>query len=265
MERWKRLLYYLVINVAVSACTILAVLAVWERVNQSAVLIPTQIVRVITATLPPAAQVNQETAAPASPTAPLAQTEFETYTVRPGDTLGAIAAAFGITVEEILAANDLENPDVLDVGDVLRIPLPSGAGTGAGAPTQTAAPADTLPPPTLSPQQSSTSLPPGFDPEIEIVTVIAPGNLADERVVIRLNGAGELALLGWRLQDEDGNQFLFPELTLFQDGAVTVYTKAGANNVVELYWGLGAAVWQSGETVMLADPQGNEQASYIIP
>jgi len=119
--------------------------------------------------------------------------------------------------------------------------------------------------PTLPASGTLTPLPPGFDPKIEIVTVVATGNLSDERVVLRLNGEGELALRGWSLQDEDGNLYVFPELTLFKDGAVTVYTKAGTNNVVELFWGLSQAVWEIGETVSLIDPQGNEQASYSIP
>ena len=100
---------------------------------------------------------------------------------------------------------------------------------------------------------------------MEIVTVIAAGNLSDERVVLRLSGEGELGLQGWSLQDEDGNLYVFPALTLFKDGAVTVYTKAGTNNVVELFWGFGKAVWESGETVSLVNPQGEIRATFQIP
>lgn len=45
-----------------------------------------------------------------------------TYEVQPGDTLGAIANQFGVTVEAIVAANDIADPDVIDVGQVLVIP-----------------------------------------------------------------------------------------------------------------------------------------------
>lgn len=45
-----------------------------------------------------------------------------TYTVQPGDTLTAIADKFGVTVEQIVAVNDIEDPDVILVGDVLTIP-----------------------------------------------------------------------------------------------------------------------------------------------
>ena len=51
-----------------------------------------------------------------------AQSPGGTYIVRSGDTLGSIAAQFGITVEELAAANNLADVDVLDVGQTLRLP-----------------------------------------------------------------------------------------------------------------------------------------------
>jgi LysM repeat protein len=47
-----------------------------------------------------------------------------TYTVQPGDTLAKIAAEFGVTVEEIVEANDIEDPSLINVGQVLIIPQP---------------------------------------------------------------------------------------------------------------------------------------------
>ncbi|MBC7812810.1 MAG: LysM peptidoglycan-binding domain-containing protein [Burkholderiales bacterium] len=46
----------------------------------------------------------------------------QTYTVETGDTLFLIAQEFGTTVDEIIAVNDLEDPDRLDVGQVIIIP-----------------------------------------------------------------------------------------------------------------------------------------------
>jgi len=44
------------------------------------------------------------------------------YVVRSGDTLGQIAFIYNVSVEDIMAANGLTNPDVLEVGQQLTIP-----------------------------------------------------------------------------------------------------------------------------------------------
>lgn len=52
-----------------------------------------------------------------------------TYTVKPGDTLAIIAAAAGVNLEALMAANNITNPDLIEVGLVLNIPevTPSAA------------------------------------------------------------------------------------------------------------------------------------------
>lgn len=45
-----------------------------------------------------------------------------TYIVQPGDSLWSIAQRFGTTVDAIVAANNIVNPDLIYAGDVLRIP-----------------------------------------------------------------------------------------------------------------------------------------------
>lgn len=48
------------------------------------------------------------------------------YVVQEGDTLLSIAERYGTTVEAIIAANpDLENPDWIQIGQELRIPVAS--------------------------------------------------------------------------------------------------------------------------------------------
>ena len=75
-----------------------------------------------TATATPAATATD--AVPTTPTTTATPAATE-YTVQPGDTLGAIAAQFGLTAEELAAFNDLADPDLIDVGAVLRLP-PAG-------------------------------------------------------------------------------------------------------------------------------------------
>ncbi|MGH8907400.1 MAG: lytic transglycosylase [Egibacteraceae bacterium] len=53
------------------------------------------------------------------------------YTIRPGDTLSTIARQFGITVSSLRAANDLDDADLIVVGD--RLIIPSTAARSGGA------------------------------------------------------------------------------------------------------------------------------------
>lgn len=69
--------------------------------------------------------------APAPPSEPVAG---GTYVVNRGDTLSSIAARYGTTVNDLVAANGLWNPDLIYVGQVLKVP---GAGVApAPAPSE---------------------------------------------------------------------------------------------------------------------------------
>ena len=81
---------------------------------------------------------NPQSAASASPSAPaitavpsvgptpIPQPTQLTYTVQAGDTLSRIAGRFGITLQELIDANKevIPDPDKLQIGDVLNIPVP---------------------------------------------------------------------------------------------------------------------------------------------
>lgn len=54
----------------------------------------------------------------------------DVYTVQAGDTLGLIAARFGISLEQLIAANELLNPNLLEVGQVLNVPAPEPKNPG---------------------------------------------------------------------------------------------------------------------------------------
>ena len=103
------------------------------------------------------------------------------------------------------------------------------------------------------------------DALIEIVNVYGVNDIETEVVVLKYQGEGELSLTGWKLKDEDGFAYEFPQLVLNNDGSVQVYTKIGINTVVDLYWGLELAIWNAGETVRLVDPNGKIQSQFKIP
>lgn len=112
---------------------------------------------------------------------------------------------------------------------------------------------------------SSSGLLPLGVPVIEIGEVNGAGNLNNESVLLRRIGEGELRLNNWRLDDNAGHRFTFPDIVLFKGGAVRVFTRAGSNTVSELYWGLERAVWTAGRTVTLYDDQNNARATFTLP
>ena len=121
---------------------------------------------------------------------------------------------------------------------------------------QQSASGDSVPAPTLNPQT---------DIAVKISSVVGAGTLNSEIVVVKFEGEGQLNLASWQLKDEDGNIFKFPQLTLYPNGAVQVHTVTGTDTVIDLYWGIGDAVWNSGENARLFDAQGNLRAVYRVP
>lgn len=73
------------------------------------------------ATAPRGAPHAASGAAPAA-SIPTAETRVS-YTVAPGDTLGGIAARFGTSVEALLKANGLTDPDAVYAGQVLQLQM----------------------------------------------------------------------------------------------------------------------------------------------
>jgi hypothetical protein len=106
---------------------------------------------------------------------------------------------------------------------------------------------------------------PQDDIPVKISSIVGAGTLNSEIVVVKFEGEGQLDLASWQLKDEDGNIFKFPKLTLYSNGVVQVHTVAGTDTVIDLYWGIGEAVWSSGENARLFDAQGNLRAVYRVP
>lgn len=65
----------------------------------------------------------------------------DTYTVQSGDTLGAIAKRYGVTVRELAARNNISDPRKLRAGQTLIMPLAGSSATPAPVTPRTSSPA----------------------------------------------------------------------------------------------------------------------------
>lgn len=190
MKPRSNLIFYLLLNILVSAATTLAVLYVWDR-------------------------------------------------LRGGDALPQ--AVVQATIEAVRS-------------ELTPSPIVTATSEPAAAQPNTAAQTATLPPPD--------------QPVIVIERVVGAGDLQHEVVYLQRTGEGNISMVGWQLEDGDGNTYVFPEqpaLTLYQDGRVQVYSKAGDDTAIEVYWDREQAAFRSGETIRLLDRDGNARAEYTIP
>ncbi len=256
MKPLHRLSIYILINICVSAITTLLVLVVWTYTHpQTRIAMatpektnPSEPTLTLVATMPVIVSPQ------VTPTATMIE-NVEEYEVKSDDTLGEIAAKYGLSVEEIMQVNGLTNPDAISSGLVIYIPVtPEVLPTDTPAPTATQALA-------LNTTPEKTSGTAG----VTINSVIGVGDITQERVFISRTGPGELNMQGWQLRDENGNVFSFPQLQLFEGGAINVWTTNGSASVVDLYWGLQSSIWQPGENVTLIDAKGAVRATYQIP
>jgi len=85
----------------------------------------------------------QAYSAPAAPAAAPAAATGTVHTVVSGDTLGAIAAAYGASLNDVLSANGLGLSSIIYPGDQIRIPGSGSGYTAAPAPAPAAAPVQT--------------------------------------------------------------------------------------------------------------------------
>jgi LysM repeat protein len=236
---------YLILNVIVSMAAVLFVLFLWDRTRPQPTPPPP------TPTVDAAAVVAS--ALPTS-TATLVPTPTPvTYTVRPNDTLFGIALQLGVSLEDLMAINDLTETSVLDVGQVLLVP----SGDTPSEPTATATVTTAPPPATVTPRSEASA------PRVEITGVDGAGDLANERVML-VNTGGVAAMANWTLNDSRGHVYRFPDFNLY-NGAVTVYTRAGTDTVIDLFWGLNEPVWFPGGVITLRDAQGNVQSTFALP
>jgi hypothetical protein len=109
------------------------------------------------------------------------------------------------------------------------------------------------------------TLPARDKPTIEIQVVVGAGDLSNERVQLVCASEEPIDLLGWVLSDGESNEFTFPEVRVYPGGSIYLYTRAGANSSVELFWGKANPVWSSQARILLKDHAGNLRSEYQVP
>ncbi|MEX1247448.1 MAG: lamin tail domain-containing protein [Anaerolineales bacterium] len=119
--------------------------------------------------------------------------------------------------------------------------------------------------PDLGTRSASTQAALQTDRQVDISAVIGAGDLDNEHVVFEQVGDEDLSLAGWRLRDEDGNEYRFPALVLHPGAQLSVFSGQGEDTATVLYWERSVAVWSSGEEAILYDASGQPQAAYQTP
>ena len=174
MKQFRRYSFYILLTVLVSACVTFSVLWVWDQFRSP---------------LPKGVLADALSALSSTPTPTMAAPQdtmvprptpteaFTVHQVQAGETFDSIAEQYNMSVEELVAVNGFSGPQLLGAGEVLRIPVhPKGT--------------------------------------VIIDSVIGAGDLTTERVLLKHRGEGELSLVGWRLESENGEFHGIGEMTL---------------------------------------------------
>jgi LysM repeat protein len=280
MRQVKRFFYFVLLNIIISAITVIVVLQLWERDHPTISAENTPAVIIVTPTqsvnLPLLANnsgsdgfISVDSGISITGTYQATPTiEMLTYQVKEGDILGALAVQFNVSVADIITVNSLTDPDSLYVGQIIFIPTaPLPKVTFTSIPPTIVASSTPRPSATSThgPTPTTTPTPILQAPQVIIESVIGAGTLETERVELFRTGDDELSLAGWRLEDGMGNVYTFPDLTLYKGGAINLNTRSGQDTVVDLFWGLTSPVWSSGKAVSLYDSQNEMRSSYTIP
>ena len=260
---FRQMLPFLLLNIIVSAVGVLSILFWWShRAGEAAVAgevtpttaLPAGVLPTPNVAAPPSGAVPPEAAGAVADAA--AGDAPVVHTVQSGDTLNRISQQYDVSVEDIMAANGLSDPNIISVGQQLTIPV-------GGLPTPT------VPPPTeiaARPSPIPTEAVTAGQGEIAIVGITDAGVLETEAVQIVNNGAELQSLLGWTVRDEDNNAYTFGDVSIFGEGAgILLHSRAGTNSPLELFWGLEEAAWRSGEKLTLWNAANQVVATYVVP
>lgn len=252
----RRMLPFILINILVSAVVVLAILYWWD--NRELVAEGESVVAAVTPTATIPLSFAEAAGQIGADSTPEPDSDELVHVVQTGDTLGNISRFYDISIDDIMAANGLTNPNVLSVGQRLVIPV-------GGLPTPTPLPSPT---PTSDAPPSPIATEPALEGEllVEITDVIGAGQVAAEAVQIVNNGSRQVALQGWKIASTRGQVYTFGQVTLFGEGAgILLHTAAGQDGATDFYWGRETAVWQPGDLVTLLNADDEIQSTFVIP
>lgn len=171
------------------------------------------------------------------------------YIVQSGDTMLTIASQFGLSVDNIMEANGLDNPDFVFVGQRLVVPVDGSTSTSDSQSASTPVATPTLPPGEglqLGQLSGAGTL------ESEVISVVNESNLPYN-------------LRGWSVEAADGPSYSFGELPIFPGASINLHSGSGADNSVDLYWGLQDPLWVPGTKIQLLDDQDAVIDTYDVP
>lgn len=162
-----------------------------------------------------------------------------TYTIREGDTLGAIADLFGVAQSSLAALNDISNPNLIVPGRTLMIPDFTGAAhTGAAA----------------TPDAADLA-----------VQVLNPGLYAEEVVVIVNVSHPAMDLSAWSVVTGADGAYRFPQMPPLLPGeSVRLFSRTGTDTAYDKHWGRTPTIWGPGTAISLHDPNGTEVLSIVV-
>lgn len=204
----------------------------------------------LVAPLPTASRAATETTRQATPPASVtatadgapatgAEAPARTYTVREGDSLGAIAQLFGVSQSALAIANGIANPNLIIPGQLLSIPSPAAEGAAADYRPGTA------------------------DLSLEVLNA---GQYAAETLVIVNRQGQAINLTQWTVSTEQDGAYQFGQMPLLLRGeSVRLFSRAGTDTTYDKYWGRTPVPWNAGTAISLHDSTGAALLTYTVP
>lgn len=244
----RQMSFIIIVNALITLMIVLLVtwIVEWRRPDPESLAAlytpPPPVILAATATPPP--QAAEPAVSTAVPTQAAATGDEVLYVVEAGDSLLGIASRYNVTIDALIQANNLANPDFVFSGQQLVIPVsPAAAATvesvAATRTSETAGPV--------------------------ISAIESAGATGDEAVLIVNESNTPVNLDGWRLEQLDGPSYTFGDVQLFAGSSVRVYSGSGEDNTVALFWDQPAALWSSGSTARLVDENGQEVDTRTLP